>query len=305
MPRAMAFEKHRDRIMEVVNTNTIPAGLQRTAWLQTMIRAFAVRLLPLRAFSTVFSNVKLEGAGTVDIPYWALDATASTDFSGSYSTGNTTVSVRQITPSNRKYQGMSWTSNEQRRQPHLNTVQGMALKAEKLADDVFADILSIVTLANYGAAVKAEPAVAFDSDDVADVRQECNEAHRPKNGRSLVLESAYDGALMKDSAIKSALNFGGTEAIRGGEIPKIMGFDYYECPSVPTNSENLVGFAVYPSAILVGTAPIQPTDDVRQQLSAYEIVTDAKLGVSFEYRRWGTASTDTSAEIVEFNYGYQ
>jgi hypothetical protein len=39
----------------------------------------------------------------------------------------------------------------------------------------------------------------------------------------------YDANLLKDGSIKNAFAFGGSEAIREGRIPQIMGFNYKMC----------------------------------------------------------------------------
>jgi len=36
----------------------------------------------------------------------------------------------------------------------------------------------------------------------------------------------------------------------------------------------------------------------------YDVVVDPELGISFEYRYWGDADTDTDKQVVECNYGF-
>lgn len=304
--RAALIAKNRDRLMQVMNTNTVSADLKRVTILQSSIRAFAKRLIPLSVFSTVFQNVPLQGTDEVVVPYWPLDTTASTDWvagNGYNTPGNTNADAKKVTINKRKYQGVTFTSSEFRRLPYLNIEMSMMLKAEQLAVDVFTDVLSVVTNANYGAAAVTKLASAFGPDDVADLRTVVNQADWPETGRSLILDSAYDGALVKDQAIRAILS-SGFDTLRTGTIPEIYGFQYFQNPRIPGNSENLVGFASFKSGIVAATAPIAPSPSVQRVLERYDVVTDPATGISFEYRAWGDPDLDTGKEFVEANYGY-
>lgn len=86
-------------------TNTLDAALKRVAVLNETIRAFATRVLPLRLFSTVFSDVPLQGTDEVVVRYYLLQTAASTDWNDSngYVFRNTmTTSMKKITVNNRK-----------------------------------------------------------------------------------------------------------------------------------------------------------------------------------------------------------
>jgi ATP-dependent Clp endopeptidase proteolytic subunit ClpP len=308
--RAQILKKGMDRLSPILNadsTHTIGADLKRIALLQAMVRAFATRISSLKAFSTSLNAVVLEGTDTVAVPYYALESAASTDFiaANGYDTfGNTSTDSRKVTLDKRKYQGVSWTSSELRRQPYLNIEMLALLKAQKLAVDVWTDVLSAVTVANFGASVIAVPAAAWTSDTAADAKLYADQAQWPEVGRSLIVNSTIENALLKDTAIKGSLNYGGSEAIRQGNVPQIFGFDFYSNPNVPSNSENLLGMLVFKSAILFAQAPIAPTEEVANLLTRYEVVVDPDAGCSCEYRLWGDADKDTSREVIECNYGY-
>lgn len=302
--RAVLITKNRTRLIDAVNagTNTIDAALQRVTILAEIMRTFAKRLLPVSVFSTKFERVPLQGTAEVVVPYFALQSAASTDFSSSYAMGDTASSMKKVTVNKRKYQAMSFTSAERARQPLLNTMQLSAMNAEKLAYDVFADILSLVVASNYATAGFTGAASAFDLSSVADLKNSCK--LWPTIGRGLVLDSSFDASLLKDGFVIANPNGTGASVQEGAVTPRLMGFDYFECPSIPDNSEYLVGFAVHKAAALVATAPITPTDDVMRQLTAYDVVVDPQTGMSFEYRRWGNPDYDNTREVIECNYGY-
>lgn len=303
---AAIYNQHRAKLLTVLNANTIGAGIKRNVILQEVLRAFAIRVLPLRAFSTVYNAVKLEGTDIVGVPYFPLTSTASTDFvaANGYVMGDSTNDSKTVTVDKRKYQPIRFNSSELARQPGLNLMQIAEIKAEKLGVDMVADIMSAITAANYGAASFTGLASTFDSSDIADLKGVCDVANWPDAGRSLVVGSAYDVNLLKDSTVKSALNFGSADPIQNGAIQNILGFKYYNVNGIPANGQNLVGFCVFPSALLVATSPISPSDDVRNFLSAYEMVLEPVTGASFEYRRWGNPDFDETREVIEVNYGF-
>lgn len=124
------------------------------------------------------------------------------------------------------------------------------------------------------------------------------------------MNETFHGQLLKDNSFKAAYAFGSDQAIRTATLPNILGFNYADSAAVPENGENLVGFAAYMSAILVGFSPIEPAPEVRQILNDYRIVTDPgtdtmpSTGITFEYRSWGDPDFDTAKRIIECNYGY-
>jgi ATP-dependent protease ClpP protease subunit len=306
---ANTLKKHRTKLVEMFNANVIDADLQRIVILSDLLRAFARRLLPLRAFCTSFTNVPLEGTDKVAVPYFALDTIAATDWVAAtgYVAEATAQSVREVTINKRKYKGLAFSSSELRRQPYQNWAELAALKAERLAVDVNQDVLSVVTAANYGAAAKTTPAAAFTADDIADLYVAATDANWPDTGRCLVLTSAYKGALLKDPSFKQYLAYGSDAAIRRAEIQEAYGFtDIFTVPSAnfPANSENLVGFINHKAAALVATAPIMPAPAVRAVMVQYDLVVDPDTGVAIEYRKFGNAQLDVQNEFVECNYGY-
>lgn len=297
------------------DTNDIDADLNLHEILDSALEAFKRAILPLLVFSTVFRNVQLKGTNKVQVPYYPIQGTTSKDFVAAdgyvFSTGaGSNTEAKEITINKRKYQPLALTSEEIARYPAINAMRLGRMKGEKLAFDVIQDILSLVTAANFGAAVFTGAASGFDSDDVIDIRTACNnnavggvKCPWPEIGRGLLLNPDYDGALFKDTAVKSNSNLGDDSVIREGELPRVLGFDYAQTAAIPANGENLVGMAVFQSALLTAFSPIEPAPAVRAQLIDYEIVTDPATGISIEYRVWGDPDTDTEKRVIECNYG--
>lgn len=322
--KANFFRKLRNRFIEIMNTNTISAGLQRQVILQdVVIRDFARRVISLNMFGTVFRDIALQGLHTVEVPYYDLDTSASQSFknaTGYNTAGNTSSGVREIVVGqgpnddgafglghNRAYQMLQFSSWEIARQPYLKVAELAGLKAEKLAFDIFQDVLSVITAANFGAPAITKAANQFDSDQIALLKLACKAW--PEMGRGLMLDSAYDANLLQDPSFKYALNAASDSAIKEGRLfPRVMGFDYCENPNLSNlpnpGIANLVGFAVWKYAILVAFAPVPPIEEVRQAGTVWEMIIDPPTGVTLEYRRFGTNNTDTASNIIESSYGF-
>lgn len=292
----------------------IAAGLQRDLILNTIERALQRNLLPLSMFSHIFSDVPLQGTNVVQVPFLPLNATSSLDFTDGtgydFSAAGATLQTKPVTVNKRKYIPLAYTSQELSRNPILRIATPeklLQIKAEKLAEDVITDIFSAVVAASYGAAAFTGAASAFDSDNIADVGLAADNAQWPKSGRSMVLNSTYHTALLKDNSIKAAYAYGDSGAIRDGVVPRVNGFDMHDSPLVPTNGENLIGFTTLPFALCLATAPIEPTPEVMSKLSDYATWTlahPALAGITLTYRCWGDPDLDTSKAEVELAYGY-
>jgi hypothetical protein len=284
---------------------TISSELKLNVVLDSALMALREALLPLNSFSTVFNSVPLQGTNKIAVPFYPLATDATSDFNGTYSFGDTNaINSREITVNKRKYQALSFTSSELARQPYFNPEQLGFLKGRKLAEDILRDVLSVVTLANFGAAIHTGAASGFDSDDMITMKTVLDQSKWAKTSRSMVLDNAYEGALLKDAAIKNAAAVGSATAIQNGRLPQIAGFDVIGTNLVPDNGENLVGMVALPEAILVAFSPVQPSPGVRANLTAYEVATDPETGLTIEYRSWGDPDTDTEKSVMEVNYGF-
>lgn len=300
------WQKERERFLNAT-TITIPADVKRVAVLNELVRAFARRAVNLRVLASVFQNVPLQGTDEIAVSFFPLQAGASKDWDstkGYEFAGAATQESRKITVNKRKYQAIDFGSDTFRRQPMFNAVQLGEMNAEKLAYDAMCDIMSVVTLANYGDAGLVFDPAAIDSDDVITVQGVCNDAHWPNQGRGLLVDSSVNTQLQRDSTYKLALNIGGTEVVRGGKLPNISGFEYAWMPAFPDNGEKLIGMAVHMSAIGCAFCPVDPAREVRDRLSAYEIATDPTTGISMNYRAYGDAQLDRAFHVIETAYGY-
>jgi hypothetical protein len=284
---------------------TISSELKLNVVLDSALIALREALLPLNSFSTVYNSVPLQGTDKIAVPFFPLATDATSDFNGTYAfSDSNAINSREITVNKRKYQALSFTSSELARQPYFNPEQLGFLKGRKLAEDILRDVLGVVTLANYGAAIHTGAASSFDSDDLITMKTALDQAKWAKSSRVMILDNAYEGALLKDASIKNAAAVGSASAIQNGRLPQIAGFDVIGTNLIPGNSQNLVGMVALPEAILVAFSPVAPSPGVRNNLTAYEVAVDPETGLTIEDRSWGDPDTDTEKSVIEVNYGF-
>lgn len=225
--------------------NTIDSELQLTTVLDTALVAFKRAILPLTLFSTIFRNVMLQGTNKIAVPYYPLSTSSSQTrtASGSYIAlaTDTDTQMRDITLNKNKVQAISFTSEELNRQPAFNPEMHGRLKGEKLAYDIINDILSVVRAADFDSTtISASTAANFDEDDVADLAKLCMDDFWPEAGRGLALGSGHYFNLIKQPAIIDGSQSGSFEALREAMVRRLMGFDIFGSPAVPTNNGTAV-----------------------------------------------------------------
>lgn len=304
---AALFTRPTTESMGFARDNTVDAALNLNTIMDFTLRAFKAAVLPLTMFATAFRNVQLQGTNKMTVPYFPLVTAASKDFSqancyvfdDSYAQAK-----RDVTINKRKYQTLYATGTEIARYPQLQLEKIGSMYGEKLAYDVIADILSVVTAANFGAAAFTGAASTFDSSDVTDLAGVADLIPWPKAGRGMAVYPTYKVNLFKDTNVRLEYAYGDNGVIRDDKLGRVAGFDFASSPAIPGNGENLVGFISYMSAILVGFSPIAPPPIARKMMAAYEIATDPDTDISIEYRAWGDPDCDADKHVFEVNYGY-
>ena len=204
--------------------NTIPQTLRRSLILNSAMEAFKHRLVSLGLFSTVLRNLPLEGNNEIDIPYIPLATSASKDFDGSYKFDKGDLESRKITVNKRKYQSLTYTSEEKARQPYFDPVVLGRLKGEKLAEDVLLDILSVITTQNFGNAILTTTAANFDTDDIIDLETRLDELEWPDAPRGMILKSSYLANVKKDIKESGGISNFGFSSL--GNLPNLLGFSF-------------------------------------------------------------------------------
>lgn len=282
--------------------NTINTNLQNNIISQSALEEFTSIMAPLQAFSTSFNDEAGERGKTINIT--TLDNTTSaTDFTGTYSSQDTTYGTTTITLTGHKFVTWHVTDTEVSQSSAVELNRFGYQKGGDLGKAVYQDILSAVTATNFGTAGFTGAASTFDSADVADLRSDAITANLPVNQCSLVLSNEYYTSLLKDANLNPAQTYGDAQVIRDGAIPSLFGIgSLYESNSIPANGENLVGFLAHPSAMAVAMRYLQPIN-TKEYISARRLVDD-QTGMVLGYREYYEPSTGKQTAVLEAVYGF-
>lgn len=316
------------------NANTMSTGLLRQVILSEAMRAFRREFTTLSYFAHNFGNIPLEGTDVVQVPYYPLANTASTEFlyaNGYQIAANANTQSKNITVggigngvatpgSGRKYQTLQFTAYQIRRQPWLDIQKLSVMAGEQLAIDVRADIIGTqICAANFGNAIWTGAAGGFDHTVLGGVLMlAANNAFWPIRGRNVVVGTGYHANLSIDPGLYPYLYSGSTEILDRASIKNKYGFEnvdkdvllpianYIQGGSgnnVVGLDPNLAGYICWPSAVLIATAPIMPPPGVLKKLVAYEQVTDDQTNLAFTYQFFGNETANADSEIIECTYG--
>jgi hypothetical protein len=285
-------------------------NLTHTVLAAKALEAFRERLLPLTAFATDFSAEAAQRGDKVKVAYVSA-SDAAADFAGTYTVQDADMEGLDITIDKHKFVSWGLTDKEISTQPMLNLERFAMQKGYQLAKAVFQDVLSLVTAANYGDDEIASgtgdkltsSATNFDSDDVIDIGTACDTDGWPDAFRSLILAPAYYGNLLKDGDLKDASASGTTGPVQRGMLPDVAGFAVHKTSLIPGNSENLVGFAAHPDAILCAMRYLAP--QAGHGYANAQPLTDADTGVTIGFREWYDNDTGTMKRVLECVYGYR
>ena len=266
------------------------------------LEAFTAAIAPLNAFTTNFSPDAVKRGDKVSILRTiAADAALTKTAHTAYTIQDADSDAVEISLGQPVYVSWALDDTEIASSSVLNMEVYGQQKGFQLAKKVLQDILGTITNANFSTAAFVGAASTFDADDVADIKGVCDTANMPIFPRSLVVDTTYYTALLKDVAIQNSNAFGGSEAIREGRIPNLMGFDLYQSTLIPGNSENLTGFATHPSGLAVAMRYLAPQDG-NTYLTASPL-TDPS-GITIGLRDWYDNDSGIRKRLFECVYGY-
>lgn len=286
--------------------NTVDSDLYGVAIANGALRVMQSDVKPFSVFSTNFSPEPSNRYGSVIVPLTTAGGT-STDFSGTYGKGDTTVSERTIALSGHKFQSWHVTDTEAVKSSFMSVENIGVEKTQKLLIDVFSDVLSVVTAVNYGNTATDKitvTAAAFDRDDLVDVAALCDAANWPDINRNVLLKPAHWRAVTKDEA--TAADVYGAGSIRQGApngFP-MDGFNgVWRCNSIPANSQSLEGFACLPSAIAIANRYLPPVGG-GQAGSIYMPIVEPQTGLTLGYREYYDDDAGSRVAVLECMYGF-
>lgn len=175
-------------------------------------------------------------------------------------------------------------------------------KVNALADQMLTYVFGLIKATSYSNAMDAVDPAACDNDDVIDWRTTLAKAHFPIMDTNLVLNPDYIGALLKDAKISQMYSSGLSAIVDGaGAVARLGGMSVYEAVTLPTNSENLGGFACTPDCLAVAMRPIRQHSAVPTEYQ--EVLTDPQTGAVLNYYGWRDSAYRRWIHNFEILYG--
>lgn len=280
-------------------------GLENDILSNSVLEGFLSTLAPLLAFSTNFNGDAVKRGAKIDVLRISGQASEvqTKTTANEYVINDSDADMVEIALNRHKYESAGLHDIEVANSSVLDLEKFGRSKGHKLALQVVQDVLGHVTEARFGAAVFTGAASGFDSDDVIDIRTACGAANMPKQDRSLIIDDAYVGSLLKDTSVKNSDAFGGSNPVREGVIGRLAGFDIVESAVIPDNEENLVGIAAHPSGLAMAMRYLAPQDG-HTYSDAYAI-TDPTTGIVIGVRDGYDQKGGYKFRIWECLYGFE
>ena len=240
---------------------------------ESVIASIKGKLPALKSFSSVFSTLEGQAGKSVFVPLVGT-STASEFGSGGYLTQddatltNATVTLKHFKVSSRfspldvKSYGAQYL---------VNAFTPTAANA--IAEACLAEVSALITAANYSSSQASGAALSYAEVVTA---KGVLDAAKASDTRALILNPTYANNLLTDAQIAAAYALGAS-VIQTGQIGQVGGMSVYQFTSLPTNSENLGGFACGSDAIAVASG--LPMSEIPGFETAIATDPDTGLGI--------------------------
>lgn len=264
------------------------------------LEAFKSALAPLGKFSTDYSKEAVSKGASLKVPL--IGSIEASEKENDYETETGTMSAVTVTMDGYAKATVGLTDRQFMESSSASLSIFAAQMGNAVAAKVITGVFSKVTKTNYPAMLAATAGMSM-MDLLALARAKFGELKVPLTNRVYFPTAAAYTALAKDSAVQvaSALAYGGTEYVRDGLIPRLLGFDLIESTVLPASSAAPNGFVVHPSALAVATRAVIPSD-TKGYLDS-RTVTDPDTGITMSYRRHYASGAGKHYMTFECHYG--
>ena len=256
-------------------------GINLAAIAQSVLDNLSAQHTPVSAFTTDFSSEIADQGESITTRI--ATAVSAGDASSGYSATDVTSSAKTVTLDQHKHFTMAFTDLEIAK-GGMNMLERTFVRpaTHAVINSMVDALMALVVNSEFGNKATVTSS-NFGADDVATLAGDLTTLNVPKDERALIIKPAYYASLAQDNAIQASYASTLDDSIRNHSVPRVHGFDVYEYSDIPTNSENLEGFACGPEALLI--AARQPA--IPQNWSgAVESVTDPDSGLTIQLRSW-------------------
>ena len=257
------------------------SGINLAHVAQSALDNLSAQQTPVSAFSTDFSS-EIADVGE-SISTRIATAVAAGDATSGYTASDVTSSAKTVTLNKHKHFTMAFTDLEIAK-GGMNMLERTFVRpgTHSVINAMVDDLMALVVNSEFGNVVTVT-ATNFGADDVATLAGDLTTLNVPKNERALIILPTYYASLAQDNAIQASYASTLDDSLRDHRVPRVHGFNVYEYSDIPTNSENLAGFACGPESLLIAARqPAMP----QNWSGAVESVTDPESGLTVQLRSW-------------------
>jgi hypothetical protein len=256
-------------------------------FIQEALQAFTAELTPFNAFSRSYSGATAQKGQDIAIP--RVDALTTTTFNYAnnsgfpYETEAGTINTITVSLDQHQIVGVDLTDIQVANSSAAEITNFARQQGKALAKKVLLNVWGLLTTVNFGVALTALSIGSLGRLAVSGARTTFAKRDVPMGNESLIVNMDMYQNLLDDANISQAFQYGGSEAIREGRIPRLLGMDVYASNVFPLNSISLVGAIVHPDSLAIAVRTLQP--QASEAYLAVETAVDDETGLSFTYRR--------------------
>ena len=258
------------------------SGINLAHVAQSALDNLSAQQTPVSAFSTDFSS-EIADVGE-SISTRIATAVAAGDATSGYTASDVTSSAKTVTLNKHKHFTMAFTDLEIAK-GGMSMLERTFVRpgTHSVINAMVDDLMALIVASEFGNVTGVITATNFGADDVATLAGDLTTLIVPKIERALSILPPYYASLAQDNAIQASYASTLDDSLRDHRVPRVHGFNVYEYSDIPTNSENLAGFACGPESLLI--AARQPA--IPQNWSgAVESATDPDSGLTIQLRSW-------------------
>ena len=258
------------------------SGINLAHVAQSALDNLSAQQTPVSAFSTDFSS-EIADVGE-SISTRIATAVAAGDATSGYTASDVTSSAKTVTLNKHKHFTMAVTDLEIAK-GGMSMLERTFVRpgTHSVINAMVDDLMALIVASEFGNVTGVITATNFGADDVATLAGDLTTLNVPKNERALIILPTYYAGLAQDNAIQASYASTLDDSLRDHRVPRVHGFNVYEYSDIPTNSENLAGFACGPESLLI--AARQPA--IPQNWSgAVESAPDPDSGLTIQLRSW-------------------
>lgn len=278
----------------------IDAKLNDDIIVTTGLEAFTAALAALNLFSTDYSKDAVSKGAALEVPL--IGSIDASDVENDYETATGKLGAVTVTMSGYAKATVGLTDRQFAESSSASLNKFANQMGNAVAAKVITGIFANITKANFPTGLTPSAGMTV-MDLLTMARGKFGELKVPLSDRAYFPSASAYTALAKDPSVQvaSALAYGGTEYVRDGIIPRLLGFNLFESNILPSNSAAPNGFIVHPSALAVATRAVPPSDS--KGYLEFRTVSDPATGITMSYRRHYASGAGKHFMTFECCYG--